>query len=51
MKLGERIKTMGFMPDVKGLTEKFDTKFEELHEILVEIRDVLVQIRDKGAPV
>jgi hypothetical protein len=41
----------GFMPDMKGLTEKFDTKFEELRTLLVEIRDVLVQIRDKGAPV
>jgi hypothetical protein len=39
----------GMFPDVKGLTEKFDAKFEELRQILVEIRDVLVQIRDKGA--
>lgn len=44
-------KLFGMFPDVKGLTEQFNVKFDELKGILIEIRDVLVQIRDqKGQP-
>jgi hypothetical protein len=42
VKLGERFKSMGFMPDIGKLTDMFNAKFDaliaKLDEILVELR-------------
>lgn len=42
-------KFFGMFPDVKGLTEQFNAKFDELKTILIEMRDILAQIRDQKA--
>lgn len=55
MALSDRLKTMGFMPDLKGLNDQLNSKFDqliaELHTMQGILGDILAELRtQRGAP-